>query len=182
MKRRVQLKRRMQRLGFGSLLLILPLLASAGGNSLLVPSSASCSLHVAPEDLPEALALCRQQAGAGDLQAEYELGSFYADEQNPERDLPQAIKWFEQASLQGHAQAQYRLGMLFWHGEGVPVNKVQAYIVLKMAAVNGAEDAADDLDLLAAQMSGDEVQQANLVLGQIFRDYLLKLQNDPPVP
>ena len=58
-------------------------------------------------------------------------------------DLAQALQWFEQASLQGHAQAQHRLGLMFFRGEGVPANNVQAYIVLKMAAVNGAEEALD---------------------------------------
>ncbi|MBE1043783.1 SEL1-like repeat protein, partial [Escherichia coli] len=50
--------------------------------------------------------------------------------------------------LQGHAQAQYHLGTMFFRGEGVPANNVQAYIVLKMAAVNGAEDALDSAALV----------------------------------
>ena len=45
-----------------------------------------------------------------------------------------------------------------------------------MAAVNGAEDAMDSADLVAAQMRADELQLASQVLGQIFRDYLQQLQ------
>ncbi|MCO3827339.1 SEL1-like repeat protein, partial [Pseudomonas aeruginosa] len=71
---------------------------------------------------------------------------------------------------------QYHLGTMFFRGEGVPANNVQAYIVLKMAAVNGAEDALDSADLVAEQMNRDELDIATRVLGQIFRNYLIELQ------
>ncbi|HLD65923.1 MAG TPA: tetratricopeptide repeat protein [Pseudomonas sp.] len=163
-------------LSLGCLLLVLPLLATAGGNSLLIPSTGRCTLNTPPEDLPQALSLCQQAAQSGDVAAEYELGEFHYDGKRAPRDLAQALNWFEQASLQGHAQAQYRLGMMFFRGEGVPANNVQAYIVLKMAAVNGAEEALDTADLVAAQMRRDELEISTQVLGQIFRNYLLELQ------
>ncbi|MOA35861.1 hypothetical protein D3C78_1573470 [compost metagenome] len=65
---------------------------------------------------------------------------------------------------------------MFFRGEGVPANNVQAYIVLKMAAVNGSDEAMDSADLVAAQMRSDELEIATQVLGQIFRNYLLELQ------
>ncbi|PXC04653.1 sel1 repeat family protein, partial [Pseudomonas aeruginosa] len=68
------------------------------------------------------------------------------------------------------------LGTMFFRGEGVQANNVQAYIVLKMAAVNGAEDALDSADLVAEQMNRDELDIATRVLGQIFRNYLIELQ------
>ncbi|MBP8237544.1 MAG: sel1 repeat family protein [Pseudomonas sp.] len=171
------MKRTGRTLSLGCLLLLLPLLASAGGNSLLIPALGSCSLNNTPEELPAALKACQQAALNGDLQAEYELGEFYYDGKRIERDLSLALKWFEQASLQGHAQSQYRLGMMFFRGEGVPANAVQAYIVLKMAAVNGSDEAMDSADLIAAQMPRNELEIASQVLGQIFRNYLLELQN-----
>lgn len=164
-------------LSLGCLLLLLPLLASAGGDPLLIPAPGSCSLNTAPEDLPDALAACRRAAQSGDPQAEYELGEFYYDGKRTPRDLAQALNWFEQASLQGHAQAQYRLGMMFFRGEGVPANNVQAYIVLKMAAVNGSDEAMDGADLVSARMPREELEIATQVLGQIFRNYLQELQD-----
>lgn len=160
----------------GCLLLTLPHIATADSNSLIISSSTRCSLQSLPEDLPQALDACQQVAANGNPQAQFELGSFYYDGQLATRDLALALKWFEQASLQGHAQAQQRLGMMFFHGEGVPASNVQAYVVLKMAAVNGAEDALDDADMVAGQMRNNELQQATQVLGQIFREYLLQLQ------
>ncbi|WP_248799394.1 tetratricopeptide repeat protein [Pseudomonas sp. MWU13-2105] len=163
-------------LALGCLLLLQPLLAHAGGNSLLIPAMGRCTLNSQPQDLAEALAACEEAAKGGDAQAQYELGEFYHDSKNPQHDLNKALSHFEQASLQGHAQAQFQLGTMFYKGEGVPANNVQAYIVLKMAAVNGAEDALDTADEVAAQMPRDQLELATQVLGQIFRKYLLELQ------
>ncbi|MBB3102535.1 tetratricopeptide repeat protein [Azomonas macrocytogenes] len=165
-----------RKLSLGCLLLLLPLLVLAGGNSLLIPATARCTLNTAPDQLQEALRLCRQAAGKGDAQAAYELGEFLYDGQRTPRDLVKAVHWFEQASLHGHAQAQHRLGVMYFRGEGVRANNVQAYVVLKMAAVNGDEEALDTADRVSAQMRGDELEIATQVLGQIFRDYLTDLQ------
>ena len=164
-------------LAMGCLLLLQPLLAQAGGNSLLIPAMGRCTLNTQPENLEEALAACVQAAKGGDAEAEYELGEFYYDVNNPKRDLNQALSYFEQASLQGHAMAQFKLGTMFYKGEGVPANNIQAYIVLKMAAVNGAEDALDTADEVAEQMPRDQLETATQVLGQIFRKYLMELQS-----
>ncbi|MBD1553488.1 tetratricopeptide repeat protein [Pseudomonas typographi] len=163
-------------LALGCLLLAQPLLALADGNSLLIPAPGRCSLDALPADLAQAVAACQQLAQAGDAQAQYELGAFYYDGKGTAQDLSQALNYFEQASLKGHAQAQYRLGLMFFHGEAVPANNVQAYIVLKMAAVNGAEDALDSADEVAEHMSQEEIDNATQVLGQIFRKYLSELQ------
>ena len=164
-------------LALGCLLLLQPLLVQAGGNSLLIPAMGRCTLNTPPEDLAEALAACEAAAKAGDAEAEYELGEYYYDGKNTARDLDKALSYFEQASLKGHAMAQCQLGTMFFKGEGVPANNIQAYIVLKMAAVNGAEDALDTADLVAEQMSRDQLETATQVLGQIFRKYLLELQS-----
>jgi len=165
-------------LSLGCLLLLLPLLALAGGNTLLIPAPGACSLNAAAPDLAEAMAACQQAAENGDVQAEYELGEFYYDGKRTERDLHQALKWFEQASLKGHAPSQYRLGMMFFRGEAVPANSVQAYIILKMAAVNGSDEAMDSADMISAQMPREQLDLASQVLGQIFRNYLLELQSN----
>ena len=159
----------------GSLLLLSPLLAQAGGNSLLVPATGRCTLDTVPEQQQQALASCQQIANGGDAEAQFELGEYYYT-QTP-KNLGKALNWFEKASLQGHAEAQYRLGAMFFRGEGVKANNVQAYILLKMAAVNGAEDALDMADEVTEQMPRDELEHATQVLGQIFRKYLLELQN-----
>ncbi|MGK9066651.1 tetratricopeptide repeat protein [Stutzerimonas chloritidismutans] len=163
-------------LALGCLLLLTPLSSFAGGNSLLIPATSRCALNMAPEDMADALRACEQAARAGDVQAAYELGEYHYDGRRAPRDLPKALHWFEQASLQGHAMAQHRLGIMFFRGEGVPANNVQAYVVLKMSAVNGEEEALDTADRVSSQMRRDELEIATQVLGQIFRDYLMDLQ------
>ena len=155
-------------LSLGCLLLLSPLTALAGGNTLLIPATARCALNTLPEELPEALRSCQQAASEGDVQAAYELGEFHYDGRRAPRDLAKALYWFEQASLRGHAAAQHRLGVMFFRGEGVKANNVQAYIVLKVAAVNGGR--------VSPLMRRDEPGIATQVLGQIFRDYLMQLQ------
>ena len=173
------MKRTGRTLVLGCLLLLQPLLAhaQAGGNSLLIPAMGRCTLNTQPDSQAEALSACQKLADGGDAQAQYELGEYYHDSNNPARDLNKALNYFEKASLQGHAQAQFQLGTMFYKGEGVPANNVQAYIVLKMAAVNGAEDALDTADEVAEHMQRDELELATQVLGQIFRHYLHALQS-----
>ena len=156
-------------LALGCLLLLTSLPVFAGGNSLLIPATSRCALNTAPEAVREALDACEQAASAGDVQARYELGEYHYDGKQAPRDL-------SKASLQGHALAQHRLGVMFFRGEGVAANNVQAYVVLKMSAVNGEETALDTADRVSAQMRRDELEIATQVLGQIFRGYLMELQ------
>ena len=160
----------------GAALTLTPTLLLAEGNSLLVPALGRCTLNTVAEQRSEVLAACEAFAKDGDSKAQFELGEYYYNGQLTAQDLPKALAWFEQASLQGLAQAQWRLGLMFARGEGVPANRVQAFIVLKMAAINGAEDAMDSADQLAQQMSREELQAANQVLSQIFRNYLQDIQ------
>ncbi len=160
----------------GCLLLLASLPVQAADNSLLVPAIGSCMLNTAPQQQTDAVRACQQIAQSGDSQAQFELGAFYYRGEFTPRDLSQALYWFEQASLKGHADAQYYLGLMFFRGEGVPVNYVQAFIILKMAAVNGSDDAMDAVDQVYMQMSQSQIEMANQVLGEIFRDYLMELQ------
>jgi TPR repeat protein len=157
--------------------LLAPALAPAGDNSLLVPAIGRCSLTTVPEALAEALQACNRAAEQGDAEAQFELGEYYYHGKQGEPDRTQALHWYEQASLQGHALAQHRLGSMFFRGEGVQPNNVQAYIVLKMAAVNGADEALDTADQVSEQMAPDQLDIALQVLGQIFRSYMQDQQD-----
>ena len=79
-------------LTLGCLLLLLPLLANAGGNSLLIPATGRCNLNSLPENLSEAVAACQQAAKGGDAQAQYELGEFYYDGKRVPRDLKETLR------------------------------------------------------------------------------------------
>ena len=173
------------------LLLSVPFISRAESNSLIVPQ-VNCELSasysqlpatsdpdnsVAADTLTQQLKYCTRLAEQGDADAQYQLGWYF--ESHPEPDLNQAIHWFEQASLQGHATAQWRLGLLFFHGQGLPSNKVQSFIVLKMASINGEEQAIDDADRVAESMQSQELELANQMLSQIFYNYMQELLPEP---
>ena len=116
-------------LALGCLLLLTPLLANAGGNSLLIPATSRCALNTVPEAMREALRACEQAASEGDLQAAFELGEYYYDGRRAPRDLSNALHWFEQASLHGHAQAQHRLGVMFFPPAVIMMSFLRSRIV-----------------------------------------------------
>ncbi|HHX33914.1 MAG TPA: sel1 repeat family protein [Gammaproteobacteria bacterium] len=154
------------------------ILAYADDNSLIIPAAQQCTLERIASEPKVALDECLNLAQLGYADAQFVLGEYWYQGQLTPRDYLQALKWFEQASVQGHAIAQLRLGTMFYRGEGVSVNSIQAYIVLKMSAINGSDEALDTADRVAAQMQRNELEVANQVLAQIFRSYMLELSSD----
>ncbi len=126
--------------------------------------------------LTQALERCTRQAELGYAQAQFRLGNYWYEGVLTEPDFALALHWYEQASVQGHAGAQFRLGLMHAAGEGVAVNRVQAYIILKMSAINGSDEAYDAADLVETTMSSLEQEQANQVLSRLFRRYLRHIQ------
>lgn len=163
----------------GCLLLLFPLLLSAGGNSLLIPAASRCLLDQLPDVAHEMLQQCETLAIEGDSEAQYELGEYYYLN-STDNDYEHAVRWLEKASLQGHPRAQLRLGQMLWRGEGMAVNRIQAWIVFKVAEVNGSDDAMDQADLLGEEMNHEEIEHASRVLGEIFREYLQQLDHFAP--
>uniref|UniRef100_UPI001F1FF1BD tetratricopeptide repeat protein n=1 Tax=Haemophilus influenzae TaxID=727 RepID=UPI001F1FF1BD len=63
-------------------------------------------------------------AEQGDAQAQFNLGTMYADGRGVKQDDVEAVKWFRKAAEQGVANAQAMLGFLYFLGKrGVQVNK-----------------------------------------------------------
>lgn len=159
-----------------------PLVTYADDNSLIIPIAQQCSLERIANQPKVAFEECLNLAQLGYADAQFVLGEYWYQGLLTPRDYQQALKWFEQASVQGHSTAQLRLGTMFYRGEGVPANSIQAYIVLKMSAINGSDEALDTADRVAAQMQRSELEVANQVLAQIFRSYLLELSSDSYTP
>ncbi|QJD58918.1 sel1 repeat family protein [Pseudomonas sp. gcc21] len=157
-----------------------PLLVNAqSGNPLLISAEDRCALNrVDDESLQLALDNCRAAADEGDMQAQFEMGDLYYQGERIEQDLDTALEWFEEASVQGHPAAQYRLGLMHYQGEGVERNLPQAYIILKMAAINGQDEAMDASDRIATEMNREEIEMATQVLGTLFRNYLNQLRKE----
>ncbi|MCL6415074.1 sel1 repeat family protein [Aestuariirhabdus sp. Z084] len=151
-------------------------------NSLLVPASERCRIGTQETDIPYALAACEQAASNGDPEAQFLLGNLYYEGQIIPRDPERALKWFRRASEQGHANAQYLIAFMLYRGDGTNKNPTGAYIMIKMSAVNGFDDAMDAIDLIAEGLTDDEKRRAFYTLSRIFKSYRSSLAVTPSQP
>ena len=111
---------------------------------------ASIGTTPAAEATVEAL---RLQAEAGNIRAEYELGSRYIDGRGIAPDMKLAVQWLEKAAANGFAPAQYRLGSLYRDGKGIRNDVKLAYAWFKRAAEQGNARAMHNLAVVLAEGS-----------------------------
>ncbi len=79
----------------------------------------------------------RSAAMQGDPDMQFFVGRLYRDPgdivvQNRE----EAMMWFNKAAEKGHAASKASLGIMYLNGEGIPINMVQAYKWLSLAATS----------------------------------------------
>jgi localization factor PodJL len=92
----------------------------------------------------------RMAAAAGDVSAEFEVGSRLAEGKGTDQNFKEAIRWYQRSATQGFAQAQYRLGTLYERGLGVPADVARAKSWYQRAAEHGNVKAMHNLAVLAA--------------------------------
>lgn len=141
-------------------------------NDFGFPPITSCALNVSQELRSHAVTQCKVAADAGDKEAQYQLGIYYYDGRLIETNYFESVYWLKKASSQAHVDAQLQLARMYVFGKGVPVNKIQAYVIFKIASINGSDLAMDEADSLASQMSLQELDEANYMLSRIFKNYL----------
>ncbi len=91
---------------------------------------------------------------------QFELGLTYKNGKGIRQDSKKAAKWFRKAAGQGHAGAQSALGVMYYLGDGVPENSVLAHMWLNLAAGNGHTKARELLELIAKEMTPEQVAAA----------------------
>jgi len=113
---------------------------------------------VPPPDLNEASRWLQKAAAHGDPFGEYLLGKVKLERQ----DYVQAANWFRKAALQGLPQAQQQLGILLKEGQGVNVDKSEAYVwfLVSYDAGNQSAAVASNLAALQSDLSNDQLDQA----------------------
>jgi uncharacterized protein len=87
------------------------------------------------EELERALAAARLRANAGDVVAQFSLGSmlYYGTS-----DTAQAVDWFRKASAQQYAPAEFQMGLLYDFGFGVGQDEAAALFWYRRAAEHGS--------------------------------------------
>ena len=70
-------------------------------------------------DYEQTVQLWRPLAEAGDVRAQFGLGTLYFEGHGVTSDLEQSARWFRKVAEQGFAPAQFNLGNAYKHGRGV---------------------------------------------------------------
>jgi TPR repeat protein len=97
--------------------------------------SAAADREPARQDVEGALAAARVRALAGDVVAQFSLGSvlYYGS-----TETAQAVEWFRKAAAQDYAPAEFQMGQLYDFGFGVGQSDVDALAWYRKAAQHGS--------------------------------------------
>lgn len=99
-------------------------------------------------------------AAQRDPGAQYSLSTIYFRGEGVPQNLAESARLRKEAAARGHVQAQADLGSMYWDGKGVEKNLILAYQWLGIAAQLGDDTAPDTMKKVAAEMSGDQVREA----------------------
>ncbi len=114
-----------------------------------------------PQDYTEALVWFRQAAEQGHVVAQFSLGALYAEgTEGIPQDYAKAVVWWRRAAEQGHVIGQYKLAAMYAKGEGVPRNYTLAHMWFDLASASGNEEAREQHDKIAEQMTPAQVAEA----------------------
>jgi hypothetical protein len=76
------------------------------------------------------------------------------------QDYVEAVRWYKLAAEQGDASAQFNLGNMYRKGQGVAQDFTRAHMWYNLAAVSGDKGAVKNRDLIAAEMTPQQIAQA----------------------
>ena len=83
------------------------------------------------------------------------------------QDATSAFRWYLRSAGNGYPLAQFETGLMYARGQGTPVNKIEAYRWLSIAASYGDPDAMGVRGKLAAAMTPVETSRA----GRLAREW-----------
>ena len=93
-----------------------------------------------------------QQAEAGDAAAQFVLAEYYLAIE----DDAAMLRWLRESACRGYPVAQISLGALYEAGDGVPQDRLEAYLWFARAAEQGDPDALWMAADLAKNLDPDE--------------------------
>ena len=87
-------------------------------------------------------------------------------------DYATALHIFHALAVRGNVKAQNDLGVMYVKGQGVKQDLIRAYMWVDFAAFAGDADAVENRDIIAVQMTPDQIEQAQH-MGQecLFRNF-----------
>lgn len=137
---------RMTRRHFAALALVFALVGCADRDEDLKPV------------IPPLPAETVQWAEAGDAAAQFKLAEHYlvAEPDDPERMLG----WLRESARRGYPLAQTSLGVLYLNGDGVPLDRAEAYAWFTLAADQGEPGALEAEAALSVELGDEELTPA----------------------
>ena len=80
--------------------------------------------------------MIRSAAESGLSLAQFKLGQLYYQGVGTPRDFPKAVSWYRKAVEAGGPDAMYNLGYCYVMGDGVQVDKAEAYALWSYASAS----------------------------------------------
>lgn len=97
-----------------------------------------------------------QRAESGDAAAQFALADHYRALEQPEPML----RWLGESAKRGYPLAQTSLGVLYLNGDGVPLDRAEAYAWFTLAADQGESGALEAEAVLSVELSDEELARA----------------------
>ena len=110
-----------------------------------VRSPAKRTEERAEPEIPEALRETYEKAKAGDMNAQYELGTCFMTGKGIHQDFEYAMEWLLKAADQGEPFAMYNIGILYSCGHGVKQNCSMAQLWFAKANEHGLVDRINEM-------------------------------------
>ncbi len=105
-----------------------------------------------PRDTEQAIVELRKSASQGDPFGQHLLGMALLGK----GDSTEAAQWFRKAAMQGLPQAQQQLGMMLKQGQGIPADKVEAYVWLALSARAGNSVVSSEVAVLESELGASQ--------------------------
>ena len=137
--------------------------ASAGYNAGVIRTM---NIEAKPElrSLDKALDAFRGAANLGHPGAMNNLGVLLMDNADDEAKVEEGLGWLLKSAEAGYKNAQFNLGKVYLSGKVTPVDKTEAYYWLSAASLNGHDKSSALLDVIADELSVDELLEAQKLI------------------
>lgn len=93
----------------------------------------------------------QQRAAAGGAAAQFALAEYHRSDDDP----AVMVRWLRESARRGYPLAQTSLGVLYGAGDGVPLDRLEAYLWFARAAAQGQPDAVAMVASAWAELSAE---------------------------
>ncbi len=115
-------------------------------------------------DPMEARRWTNEAALLGDLEAQYRIGIFSWSGAGGSVNLREAVRWLCRAAQGGHAQAVSMLAGFFMTGNALPMNRLSAWVLFRLAETLGDASSKGTAQAVAGSLSPKERQEGRKIL------------------